>query len=117
MRQLGVREKPSIWSLRQSMDTTWQEGTRLLKERRNEGLKITETSWRVANRPRDRLLFQCVDPSRERSIPNRISSLCIWLARKRGRKTKTTKLIAGGIGSTWVQLKRINPSPSPTHSS
>ncbi|KAG5571843.1 hypothetical protein H5410_061609 [Solanum commersonii] len=34
----------------------------------------------------------------------------------RGRKTKTTKLIAGGIGSTWVQLERVNPSPSPTHS-
>ncbi|KAG5571394.1 hypothetical protein H5410_061160 [Solanum commersonii] len=28
----------------------------------------------------------------------------------------TTKLIADGIGSTWVQLKRVNPSPSPTHS-
>ncbi|KAG5580744.1 hypothetical protein H5410_051371 [Solanum commersonii] len=28
----------------------------------------------------------------------------------------TTKLIAGGIGSTWVQLERVNPSPSPTHS-
>ncbi|KAG5606682.1 hypothetical protein H5410_028174 [Solanum commersonii] len=34
---------------------------------------------------------------------------------KRGRKTKTTKLIAGGISSTWVQLERVNPSPSPTH--
>ncbi|KAG5571602.1 hypothetical protein H5410_061368 [Solanum commersonii] len=33
-----------------------------------------------------------------------------------GRKTKTTKLIAGGIRSTWVQLERVNPSPSPTHS-
>ncbi|KAG5571357.1 hypothetical protein H5410_061123 [Solanum commersonii] len=32
----------------------------------------------------------------------------------RGRKTKTTKLIAGG--STWVQLERVNPSPFPTHS-
>ncbi|KAG5586045.1 hypothetical protein H5410_046479 [Solanum commersonii] len=41
---------------------------------------------------------------------------CFWLARERGRKTKTTKLIAGGIGSTWVQLERVNPSPSPTHS-
>uniref|UniRef100_M1DVL9 Uncharacterized protein n=1 Tax=Solanum tuberosum TaxID=4113 RepID=M1DVL9_SOLTU len=38
------------------------------------------------------------------------------LARERGRKTKTTKLIADGIGSTWVQLERVNPSPSPTHS-
>ncbi|KAG5576704.1 hypothetical protein H5410_056838 [Solanum commersonii] len=37
------------------------------------------------------------------------------LRNKRGRKTKTTKLIAGGIGSTWVQLERVNPSPSPTH--
>ncbi|KAG5629742.1 hypothetical protein H5410_001459 [Solanum commersonii] len=35
---------------------------------------------------------------------------------ERGRKTKTTKLIAGVIGSTWVQLERVNPSPSPTHS-
>ncbi|KAG5586325.1 hypothetical protein H5410_046759 [Solanum commersonii] len=38
-----------------------------------------------------------------------------WLARERGRKTKTIKLIADGIGSTWVQLERVNPSPSPTH--
>ncbi|KAG5599490.1 hypothetical protein H5410_030860 [Solanum commersonii] len=37
-------------------------------------------------------------------------------SRERCRKTKTTKLIAGGIGSTWVQLERVNPSPSPTHS-
>ncbi|KAG5580179.1 hypothetical protein H5410_050806 [Solanum commersonii] len=35
---------------------------------------------------------------------------------QRGRKTKTTKLIASGIGSTWVQFERVNPSPSPTHS-
>ena len=28
---------------------------------------------------------------------------------------KTTKLIVSGIGSTWVQLERVNPSPSPTH--
>ncbi|KAG5590923.1 hypothetical protein H5410_041437, partial [Solanum commersonii] len=39
-----------------------------------------------------------------------------FLARERGHKTKTTKLIAGGIGSTWVHLGRVNPSPSPTHS-
>ncbi|KAG5590105.1 hypothetical protein H5410_040619 [Solanum commersonii] len=36
--------------------------------------------------------------------------------RREGRKTKTTKLIVGGIGSTWVQLKRVSPSPSTTHS-
>ncbi|KAG5590100.1 hypothetical protein H5410_040614, partial [Solanum commersonii] len=41
---------------------------------------------------------------------------CFWLARERGRKTKTTKLIAGGIRFTWVQLERVNRSPSPTHS-
>ncbi|KAG5585306.1 hypothetical protein H5410_045740, partial [Solanum commersonii] len=35
---------------------------------------------------------------------------------ERYRKTKTTKLIASGIGSTWVHLERVNPSPSPTHS-
>uniref|UniRef100_M1DFL3 Putative plant transposon protein domain-containing protein n=1 Tax=Solanum tuberosum TaxID=4113 RepID=M1DFL3_SOLTU len=35
---------------------------------------------------------------------------------ERDRKTKTTKLITGGIGSTWVKLERVNPSPSPTHS-
>ncbi|KAG5594650.1 hypothetical protein H5410_035882 [Solanum commersonii] len=45
-----------------------------------------------------------------------ISSLCYWLAQERGSKTKTTKLIAGGIGSTWVQLKRVNPRPSHIHS-
>ncbi|KAG5599156.1 hypothetical protein H5410_030526 [Solanum commersonii] len=38
------------------------------------------------------------------------------LLRRRGRKTKTTKLIAGGIGSKWVQLERMNPSPFLTHS-
>ncbi|KAG5595576.1 hypothetical protein H5410_036808, partial [Solanum commersonii] len=38
------------------------------------------------------------------------------LKAKRGRKTKTTKLIVDGIGLTWVQLERVNPSPSPTHS-
>uniref|UniRef100_M1DDI6 Polyprotein protein n=1 Tax=Solanum tuberosum TaxID=4113 RepID=M1DDI6_SOLTU len=36
--------------------------------------------------------------------------------RERGRKTKTTKLIVGGIGSTWVQLEKENPSPSSTYS-
>ncbi|KAG5587430.1 hypothetical protein H5410_047864, partial [Solanum commersonii] len=35
---------------------------------------------------------------------------------ERGHKTKTTKLIASGIGSTWVQLERVNPSPFLTHS-
>uniref|UniRef100_M1DIK7 Polyprotein protein n=1 Tax=Solanum tuberosum TaxID=4113 RepID=M1DIK7_SOLTU len=49
-------------------------------------------------------------------VANTISSLYFRLARERGRKIKTTKLIAGGIGSTWVQLERVNPSPSPTHS-
>ncbi|KAG5571399.1 hypothetical protein H5410_061165 [Solanum commersonii] len=34
----------------------------------------------------------------------------------RGRKAKTTILITSGIGSTWVLLERVNPSPSPTHS-
>ena len=48
-------------------------------------------------------------------VANTISSQCFWLARERGRKTKTTKLIAGGIWLTWVQLERVNPSPSPTH--
>uniref|UniRef100_M1DN13 Uncharacterized protein n=1 Tax=Solanum tuberosum TaxID=4113 RepID=M1DN13_SOLTU len=41
---------------------------------------------------------------------------CFRLAQEKGRKTKTTKLIASGIGSTWVQLERVNSSPSPTHS-
>ncbi|KAG5576527.1 hypothetical protein H5410_056661, partial [Solanum commersonii] len=35
---------------------------------------------------------------------------------ERGRKIKTTKLIAGGIGSTMVQPEKVNSSPSPTHS-
>ncbi|KAG5571257.1 hypothetical protein H5410_061023 [Solanum commersonii] len=35
---------------------------------------------------------------------------------ERCRKTKTTKLIAGGIGLTCVYLEIVNPSPSPTHS-
>ncbi|KAG5631405.1 hypothetical protein H5410_003122 [Solanum commersonii] len=37
------------------------------------------------------------------------------IAEERGRKTKTTKLIAGGIGSRLVHLERVNPNPSPTH--
>ena len=49
-------------------------------------------------------------------VANTISPLCVRLARERGRKTKTTKLIASGIGSTLVQLERVNPKPSPTHS-
>lgn len=32
------------------------------KKQRNEDLKIAEPSWRVANRPGDRFLFQCVKP-------------------------------------------------------
>uniref|UniRef100_M1DF02 Integrase core domain containing protein n=1 Tax=Solanum tuberosum TaxID=4113 RepID=M1DF02_SOLTU len=43
-------------------------------------------------------------------------SACCRVFQERGRKTKTTKLIVGGIGSTWVQLERMNPSPFPTHS-
>ncbi|KAG5615058.1 hypothetical protein H5410_014882, partial [Solanum commersonii] len=31
-------------------------------------------------------------------------SSCFWLARERGCKSKTTKLIAGGIGSTWLEI-------------
>ncbi|KAG5610598.1 hypothetical protein H5410_021879 [Solanum commersonii] len=41
---------------------------------------------------------------------------CFWFAGERGRKTKTTKLIVGGIGSTWVHLDKVNPSTSATHS-
>ncbi|KAG5599280.1 hypothetical protein H5410_030650 [Solanum commersonii] len=44
-----------------------------------------------------------------------ISPLCFWLAGERGRKTKTTKLMAGGSGRHEVQLERVNPSPSPAH--
>ncbi|KAG5576540.1 hypothetical protein H5410_056674 [Solanum commersonii] len=41
---------------------------------------------------------------------------CFWLAQERGHKTRATRLIAGGVGSTWVQLERVNCSPSPIHS-
>ncbi|KAG5599944.1 hypothetical protein H5410_031314 [Solanum commersonii] len=44
---------------------------------------------------------------------NRKEAKCFWLSREKDRKTKITKLIAGGIGSTWVQLDRVNPSPFP----
>ncbi|KAG5619709.1 hypothetical protein H5410_004927 [Solanum commersonii] len=46
----------------------------------------------------------------------RLNATCFWLARERCRKTKTTKFIASCIRSTWVQLERVNPSPSPTYS-
>uniref|UniRef100_M1DWA3 Integrase core domain containing protein n=1 Tax=Solanum tuberosum TaxID=4113 RepID=M1DWA3_SOLTU len=70
------------------MDTTWQEGTRWLKRQRNEGLKITEPSWQVADGPGDRLLFQCSEPEGK-----------------------------GQNGDEMEQsLERVNPSPSPTHS-
>ncbi|KAG5631204.1 hypothetical protein H5410_002921, partial [Solanum commersonii] len=49
-------------------------------------------------------------------ITNMISPLCFRLARERGRKTKTTKLMACVLGRHEVQLERVNPSPSPTHS-
>ncbi|KAG5615167.1 hypothetical protein H5410_014991, partial [Solanum commersonii] len=53
-----------------------------------------------------------------RNVDCKYDFILVFLAfsRERGRKTKATKLIAGGIGSTWVQLERVNPSPSPTHS-
>ena len=47
---------------------------------------------------------------------NTISPLCFLLAQERDRKIKTTKLMAGGIARHEVQLGRVNPSPSPTHS-
>uniref|UniRef100_M1DMU4 Integrase core domain containing protein n=1 Tax=Solanum tuberosum TaxID=4113 RepID=M1DMU4_SOLTU len=38
------------------------------------------------------------------------------ITEQRSHKTKNAKFIAGGIGLTWVELERVNPSPSPTHS-
>ncbi|KAG5571603.1 hypothetical protein H5410_061369, partial [Solanum commersonii] len=84
------------------MDAIEQKGTKRLKEGRKKCLKIDELSWRVVNHPGDHLLFQCVKPYRKDQAGNEIEqSAC-----QRGRKTKTTKLIAGGIGLTWVQLER-----------
>ncbi|KAG5599416.1 hypothetical protein H5410_030786 [Solanum commersonii] len=36
------------------------------KEQINEGMKIAKPSWRVADRPGDRLLFQCDEPMKEK---------------------------------------------------
>ncbi|KAG5594661.1 hypothetical protein H5410_035893 [Solanum commersonii] len=114
---------------------------RQLKERRNEDMRITEPIRRVAKRLTQDgdELYQKVDRGVDRS-PRLVSELPIGLEiafcstvlslegkdqvgddSKReeaegGRKSNTTKLIVGGIGSTWVQLERVNPSPSPTHS-
>ncbi|KAG5631208.1 hypothetical protein H5410_002925, partial [Solanum commersonii] len=118
---------------------------RQLKEQRNEVLRIVQHVWRVAKRSYPCLLFQIEqdgDKTYQRAVrrvnrrsqlttpndpllyrffktintlmvelneivvANTISPLCFRLARERGRKTKTTKLM----------FKRVNPSPSPTHS-
>ncbi|KAG5586079.1 hypothetical protein H5410_046513, partial [Solanum commersonii] len=68
------------------------------------------SSWRVAKQFREAVPYHLTTQNAKRLK-------CLRLARERGRKTKTTKLIVGGIRSTWVQLKRVNHNPSPTHSS
>ncbi|KAG5577348.1 hypothetical protein H5410_057482, partial [Solanum commersonii] len=50
------------------------------------------------------------------TIANIVSYMCFRFARERGRKTKTTKLMASGVGRHEVQLERVNPSPMSTHS-
>ncbi|KAG5619712.1 hypothetical protein H5410_004930 [Solanum commersonii] len=57
---------------------------------------------------------RCVTNQLREVVPSRpmtqnvkgLKAKCFWLARKIGRKTKTTKLIAGCIGLTWIQLER-----------
>ncbi|KAG5570479.1 hypothetical protein H5410_060245 [Solanum commersonii] len=109
------------------MDTTWQEGTRRLKSTKkwrpevtSIGLKIAFCSNVLIPKGKGQVGSEMkqsegdeIDQTIDRRVyrRSRLTSL-----KERGRKTKTTKLIAGGIGSTWVHLDRVNPSPSPTHS-
>ncbi|KAG5586043.1 hypothetical protein H5410_046477 [Solanum commersonii] len=72
------------------------------------GLEITFCSSALSPEGKGQVGNEMEQSARRRS--------CFWLARERGRKTRTTKFIADGIESTWVQLERVNPSPSPTHS-
>ncbi|KAG5576215.1 hypothetical protein H5410_056349, partial [Solanum commersonii] len=39
--------------------------------------------------------------SRLIALSDPLEHKCFWLAQERGRQTKTTKLIASGIGLTW----------------
>ncbi|KAG5590605.1 hypothetical protein H5410_041119 [Solanum commersonii] len=87
-----------IWIEKQSIDATKKKETKKLKERRKDFLRIAQAIR----------LKQEGDES-DQKVNYRAY-------RERGRKTKTTKLMAGGIGSTWVQLERVSPSPSPMHS-
>ncbi|KAG5589948.1 hypothetical protein H5410_040462 [Solanum commersonii] len=41
-----------------------------------------------------------MDELNEVVVANIISYMCFWLARERGRKTKTTKLMTSASGST-----------------
>uniref|UniRef100_M1DNG7 Uncharacterized protein n=1 Tax=Solanum tuberosum TaxID=4113 RepID=M1DNG7_SOLTU len=97
------------------MDTTWQEGTRQLKKmmkacRLSSSVDESWIGLEIA------FCSNAMSPEGKGQVGDEMEQSCFRLAREKGRKTKTTKLIAGGIGSIWVQLERVNPSPSPTHS-
>ncbi|KAG5630661.1 hypothetical protein H5410_002378, partial [Solanum commersonii] len=106
------KKAEGIWILRQTIDTNWQQGTRRLKrkkkqrpEDRQAQLASCRSAWRSPI-----VLFREALPYRPMTqIPKRLKA-------KRGHKTKTTKLIAGGFGSTWVQPESVNPSHFPTYS-
>uniref|UniRef100_M1DRK4 Uncharacterized protein n=1 Tax=Solanum tuberosum TaxID=4113 RepID=M1DRK4_SOLTU len=103
------------------MDTTWQKGQKHMKERRNEDLRIAEPIRRVAKSEKEQSVYHRAVPRSYTMLPNdpkhddaevvvvelneivvsnTISPLCFRLARESGHKTTTTKLMAGGSGST-----------------
>ncbi|KAG5570806.1 hypothetical protein H5410_060572 [Solanum commersonii] len=113
-------------------------------QQRNKGLRITEPSWRVTDGLGDRLLFQCAEPEgkdrvgdeMEQSTHCRVvlqSSILSPKVSAEGQREKMIDLTEGRItedvrkprllnlwpmvlGRHEVQLERVNPNPSHTHS-
>uniref|UniRef100_M1DMV8 Uncharacterized protein n=1 Tax=Solanum tuberosum TaxID=4113 RepID=M1DMV8_SOLTU len=98
-------------------------------------MRIAESTWRVAEgsylafcsrvlsvEGKDQIGDKKEQSAHRRVVPRSSTTLPNGqgredvLARERGRKTKTTKLMASGVGRHKVQLERVNPSLISTHS-